>query len=160
MNLAQIYKENKQGFFTLALSITRSSAEAEDAVHDAFMKLASKKVDVEKPLPYVYMTVRNCALDKVRRRKKVIDAPEFIFDNQVCTDKLPGSDLAEEERNFIIRKELENLPEAQRQVIILKLFSKLTFEQISEVTGEALSTVSSRYARTLKSLKYRMESLV
>ena len=52
INLDEIYEEYRQGFFSLALSITRSAAEAEDAVHDAFVKLASKSFDIKgKPVP-------------------------------------------------------------------------------------------------------------
>ena len=161
INLAEIYKEYRQGFFSLALSVTRNAAEAEDAVHDAFVKLSSKNIQIKgKAVPYVFAVVRNAALDRVRKRKKIVDAPEFIFDEQLSEERAPGLSLQERERNFIIRKELEKLDEPQREVVILKLFSGLTFEEISEITGEPLSTVSSRYARTLKSLKYKMESLV
>ncbi|NQZ58933.1 MAG: sigma-70 family RNA polymerase sigma factor, partial [Lentisphaeraceae bacterium] len=159
--LAEIYKEYRQGFFSLAMSVTRNAAEAEDAVHDAFVKLASKDIQIKgKAVPYVFAVVRNAALDRLRKRKKIVDVPEFIFDEQLSEEKAPGLSLQERERDFIIRKELEKLDEPQREVIILKLFSGLTFEEISEITGEPLSTVSSRYARTLKSLKYKMESLV
>ena len=161
IDLAEIYKEYRQGFFSLAMSVTRNAAEAEDAVHDAFVKLASKDIQIKgQAVPYVFAVVRNAALDRLRKRKKIVDVPEFIFDEQLSEEKAPGLSLQERERDFIIRKELEKLDEPQREVIILKLFSGLTFEEISEITGEPLSTVSSRYARTLKSLKYKMESLV
>ena len=160
-NLSEIYTQHKQGFFSLALSVTRNRAEAEDSVQDAFMKLAKKKISPNgDPVAYVYATVRNAALDRVRKRKRVVNVPEFVFDDERSKEPKPGVTLQEQERNFIIRKEIEKLEEPQREVIIMKLFSGLTFEQISEVLNEPLSTVSSRYARTLKSLKYRMEALV
>ena len=68
--------------------------------------------------------------------------------------------LQERERNFIIRKEIESLDEPQREVVMMKLYGGLTFEQIAQVREEPLSTVSSRYARTLKNLKSKMEALV
>ena len=142
----------------MALSVTRNRAEAEDAVQDAFMKLTRKNITPKgDPVSYVFATVKNAALDRIRKRKRIVDVPEFIFDDERSK---PGVDLQEQERNFIIRKEIEKLEEPQREVIMLKLFSGLTFEQISEIRQEPLSTVSSRYARTLKSLKHRMEALV
>ena len=160
-NLSEIYTQHKQGLFSLAVSVTRNSAEAEDAVQDAFMKLAKKNI-VPKgdPVSYVYATVRNAALDRLRKKKRIVDVPEFVFDEEKSNDPKPGIELQEQERNFIIRKEIEKLDEPQREVIVMKLFSGLTFEQIAEILKEPLSTVSSRYARTLKSLKYRMEALV
>jgi len=161
VNLSEIYTKHKQGLFSLAISVTRNSAEAEDAVQDAFMKLAKKNVTPKgDPVSYVFATVRNAALDRLRKRKRVVDVPEFVFDEERSNEPKPGMELQEQERNFIIRKEIEKLDEPQREVIVMKLFSGLTFEQISEILNEPLSTVSSRYARTLKSLKYRMEALV
>ena len=145
----------------MALSVTRNRAEAEDAVQDAFMKLTKKEITPKgDPVSYVFATVKNASLDRIRKRKRVVDVPEFVFDDERSREPKPGVDLQEQERNFIIRKEIEKLDEPQREVIMLKLFAGLTFEQISEIRNEPLSTVSSRYARTLKSLKYRMEALV
>ena len=160
-NLADIYIQYKQGLFSLALSILRSSAEAEDAVHDAFVKLTKKKISIQGNLvSYVFTTVRNTSLDRLRRKKRIVDVPEFVFDEEVSREAGPGVSLQERERNFIIRKEIENLDEPQREVVLLKLYSGLTFEQIAHVREEPLSTVSSRYARTLVSLKSKMEALV
>lgn len=161
VNLSDIYAEHKQGFFSLALSVTRNRAEAEDSVQDAFMKLAKKDIAPKgDPVAYIYAIVRNAALDRLRKRKRIVDAPEFVFEDEKSKEPKPGMSLQEQERNFIIRKEIEKLDEPQREVIIMKLFTGLTFEQISEILNEPLSTVSSRYARTLKSLKQRMEALV
>ncbi len=160
-NLSEIYHQHKQGLFSLALSVTRNRAEAEDAVQDAFMKLARKEITPSGDnVAYVFATVRNASLDRLRKRKRIVDAPEFIFDAEKSKEPKPGIELIEQERNFIIRKEIEKLEEPQREVIMLKLFSGLTFEQISEILQEPLSTVSSRYSRTLKSLKSKMEALV
>ena len=160
-NLSQIYSQYKQGLFSLALSVLKSSAEAEDAVHDAFMKLARKNVTPKgDSVSYVFATVRNAALDRLRKKKRVVDAPDFVFEDEMSREEKPGSSLMERERNFIIRKEIEKLDDPNKEVILLKLFSGLTFEQIAEIRNEPLSTVSSRYARTLKSLKYKMETLV
>lgn len=159
--LADIYVQHKQGLFSLALSILRSAAEAEDAVHDAFVKLTKKDIsDKGEPVAYVYATVRNTALDRLRRKKKIVDLPEFIFEDKKSQEALPGKSLQERERNFIVRKEIENLDDPQREVVMMKLYGGLTFEQISEALNEPLSTVSSRYARTLKSMKSKMEALV
>ncbi|MCM8531578.1 MAG: sigma-70 family RNA polymerase sigma factor [Lentisphaeraceae bacterium] len=159
--LADIYVQHKQGLFSLALSILRSSAEAEDAVHDAFVKLTKKDIsDKSEPVAYVYATVRNTALDRLRRKKKIVDLPEFVFEDKKSKEAIPGKSLQERERNFIVRKEIENLDEPQREVVMMKLYGGLTFEQISEALSEPLSTVSSRYARTLKSMKSKMEALV
>lgn len=66
--LEDIYRSNRQGLYTLALSVTRNPQSAEDAVHEAFTRL----LKVEKPKnvdwrAYAYQAVRNAAIDQVRR---------------------------------------------------------------------------------------------
>jgi RNA polymerase sigma-70 factor (ECF subfamily) len=74
--LRELYAQHRQGLFTLALSITRKRERAEDAVHEAFVKLCTPRADaaVDEPSPvlidpvaYVYRMVRHAAIDQVRR---------------------------------------------------------------------------------------------
>ena len=52
---------------------------------------------------------------------------------------------------------VEQLPDAQRETIVMKVFGGLTFQEIADTQGEPLSTVSSRYQRGLARLKTQME---
>src|SRR3954452_9099285 len=73
LDLEDIYARHRQGLFTLALSITRCAARAEDAVHDAFVRLCRRR-SVAAPLEgtgaasqpdavaYVFASVRNAAV--------------------------------------------------------------------------------------------------
>ena len=160
--LEDVYLKNKQGLFSLALSVTRNVSEAEDAVHNAIIRLAKRTSDVKGDYTaYVFAAVRNSAIDMIRKSKRRNEAVTDIFDDsQVSSHELPNKGIITEERNKLIREQLASLNEKQREVVILKLYSGLTFEQIAETLDEPLSTVSSRYARTLKSLKNSMEALV
>jgi RNA polymerase sigma factor (sigma-70 family) len=86
-HLRDLYARHRQGLFTLALSITRRRERAEDAVHEAFVKLCAprRRSDEEAgdpsadcadevmpcqpadPVAYVYRVVRFAAIDQVRR---------------------------------------------------------------------------------------------
>src|SRR3954464_10297105 len=78
LDLEDIYARHRQGLFTLALSITRCAARAEDAVHDAFVRLCRRRFVAwwfsatgtarqPDPVAYVFASVRNAAVDLVRR---------------------------------------------------------------------------------------------
>lgn len=67
--LEQVYWQQRHGLFSLALAITRCHAAAEDAVHNAFARLADASASLDgNVVPYVFATVRNAAIDEVRRR--------------------------------------------------------------------------------------------
>lgn len=160
--LEDIYRENRQGLYALALSITRIPEEAEDAVHDAIMKLARKGIRPEGNFrAYVYTTVRNTALDKLRYKKRRNEQPESLFvTEQAITETTPEKNIATKERDTHLRKMIDELPDKQKETLVMKIYGGLTFEQIAQALKEPLSTVSSRYARTLKSLKSEVEALV
>lgn len=70
--LRDLYRRHRQGLFTLALSVTRCRARAEDAVHEAFVRLCTRRPrDVDDapadPVAYAYRMVRHAAIDQVRR---------------------------------------------------------------------------------------------
>ena len=60
--LETVYEEHRQGLFTLALAITGSREDAEDAVHDTFARLCRLQANCPAdPAPYVFAAVRNAA---------------------------------------------------------------------------------------------------
>ena len=76
--LGSIYSGHRQGLFTLALSITRNRHQAEDAVHEAFVRLCRRPHSADEPTAYVYRAVRNAAIDQTRKRART-ETPEPIF---------------------------------------------------------------------------------
>lgn len=66
--LRVLYLNHRQGLFSLALSITGSRQQAEDAVHEAFAKMAGRKLPEGDPVPYVFKVVRNAAIDMQQSR--------------------------------------------------------------------------------------------
>ena len=159
--LADIYRDNRQGLFSLALSITKNSSDAEDAIHDAFLRISKKDLDqISDPTAYTFMSVRNASYDKCRRRKKLVSDPENIFAVQEAADSAPERRLLSAERNALLETALNQLSESEKDIIVMKMYSNLTFEQIANVCNEPLPTISSRYRRSLKKLKSKMETLM
>ena len=148
-SLAELYRQHRQGLFTLALSITRSRQAAEDAIHDVFARLCRKPLLVDDPAAYVFAAVRNAARDFTTRRKFLSDTPLDLFDPHASAESPAESrELAE-----FIQQCLMELDDHQRDAVVLKIWSDLTFEQIAAITNEPLQTIASRYRRALQRLK-------
>ncbi|MFI4861558.1 MAG: RNA polymerase sigma factor [Phycisphaerales bacterium JB063] len=169
--LETIYREKRQGLFGLALSITRRPASAEDAVHDAVLRLARLPAPPEgDATAYVFRAVRNAALDQLRQRKRGINgktlgqttgqpngqAPDvWLFaDPRPC----PAQQTEQADQQRRLMHEVQQLPDAQREVILMKVFGGLTFQQIADAGDAPLSTVASRYQRGLAQLRAQMET--
>lgn len=175
--LEAIYKEHRQGLFTTALSITRQADRAEDAIHDAFARLCRASTrQADDLVAYAYRAVRNAAIDIIRKRTELsVDLSQqdgafgpslnrtnavsfFAYTRQEGMNR--EDDLVRDESNELIRQAIEALPDAQREVLVMKLYAGLTFDQISKALDEPLSTVASRYRRSLDKLKEDLATLV
>ena len=171
--LESIYREHRQGLFTLALSITRQRDRAEDAVHDAFARMLraeqSRSIQGDR-VAYAFASVRNAAIDIMRKRSELAieamagessDSESIYARFQPDAASIPGGpadqSVISAETQSLVRQALSELPDATRQVLTMKLHADLTFEQISQAMNEPLSTVASRYRRALDKLKERLQ---
>lgn len=145
--LGAFYAAHKQELFTYALSITRSGTLAEDAIHDAFAGiLANRKLPAELR-PYIFRSVRNASLDLLRameRDRRKTDGFASIF----RPDRSSALQEAAEEL-------LDALPDREREIVVLKVYSGLTLKEIASVSGKRLGTVATLYRRCLQRLRDR-----
>ena len=161
MDLGNLYDRHGQGLYICALAITRDRAMAEDAVHTAFQRLCQRMPsNVQDPHAYVFHAVRMAAIEQRRRsvRRDAVEknAPASIIDPA----ELPDASLVERERAAGVAAALAELPDLQREAIVLRLYGGLTFAQIAVVVNEPLPTVAARYRRGLEQLRIRLEKLV
>lgn len=150
----QIYRLHRKGLFTLALSITRRPESAEDAVHEAMVRLCrSGKSPTGDPIAYVFAAVRNAAVDQNRKGRSV-----SIFDLAEPSQE-PVSALDDLERDRLVADAIEELPDEQREAVVMHLYGGLTFQQVADVLEEPLQTIASRYRRALATLRGQLASL-
>lgn len=160
--LDAIYRQYRQGLFSLAISITGSAPQAEDAVHDAFARMC--RLGSLFSVAYVFAAVRNAARDQLRRRRTRAtratratgELTDSLFDNRPTPD---ATALTDEAAN-LIRQEVAALDDAHREVVVMKVYSDLTFDQIAQALNEPLQTVASRYRRAMLKLKERLGTRV
>lgn len=127
---------------------------AEDVVQEVFIRLASLWSAPDNAKAWLYRSVRNAAIDRCRseqRRHKHErqHAAERTHCFQGHPDELMDADA--------VQSALRRLPEEQREVIVLRIWAGMTFQEVSEVTGLASSTLFSRYEAGLTTLRQIME---
>ena len=129
---------------------TRSRADAEDVVQDAFVRFwRNQKALGGDPLALLVTSIRRAAFDLARRgtrRQKREDAsqgPEPLFEPLVDHD----------DRREAIEGAMARLPATQREVLVLKIWGGLTFDEISIQLDLPANTVSSRYRYALEALR-------
>jgi RNA polymerase sigma-70 factor (ECF subfamily) len=132
--------------------------DAEDVLQMAFVKIVRKRYRLAKARyldAYVYRIARNEASGWIRRRRrdrqpKVVDESWLV----VPESHSELSDLGEQ-----LQAALTRLPQAQREVIVMKVYRQKTFLQISRLLGLSQSTVASRYRYGLEKLRVLLENI-
>lgn len=71
----------------------------------------------------------------------------------------PGNKAEQSERLNVVRQAVSSLPIDLRQVVVMKEFEEMTFQEISDTLDIPLSTVKSRLYTALKQLRMRLERL-
>ena len=151
------YRQHRQRLVTLATALTGDQAAAEDVVHDVFAMLALERFRLRNgssPAAFLTTCVRNKALDALRLRKR--RRPADPADLNAFRDRRgngPDSQVAEAEEEQRLLAALLLLPEEQRDVVSLRIWGEMTFEEICGVQGIAASTAHSRYSSALEELK-------
>lgn len=124
---------------------------ADDAVQTVFLRVLSLDSDAVDAIrdvrAYLTQAARAAALNARRAESRESARREALSARPSGAFALPEGldDL------------VANLPEPQREVVLLKHVAGLTFDQISLVTGEPRATLASRHAAALKSLRTALQ---
>ena len=130
---------------------TRSEADAEDLLQEAVVESAGKNEGNLPDLPLVYATIRRRAIDLARKTDRRIAREEVVAEE---SDTCWFDDTIEQKETArVIDRAIKKMPEKFREVVILKIWSDLTFAQIAEALDIPLNTAASRYRYGLEILK-------
>jgi len=133
-----------------------AAEDAADVVQEALIAVWRQPRPLERPLAWLYRTVRNRAIDARRadRRRHNHESQAAAVRGEPWFAAPPESGLIAEE----VTAALAELPVDHREVIVARLWSGMTFDEIAELTGSSSSTVHRRYAEGLASLREKLVS--
>ena len=156
----RLYIDQKQTMYHTAFAILKNKQDAEDAVHETFLRIITnidKLSDIgsEKIKSFVIIVVKNIAIDIYRKRQKnvIVDVPE---DDDANISEVERKVLESSEYD-ILNKVVGMLPETQRNVLILKYYHDMTTADISAMLGVTASAVRTRICRAERKLAKLLE---
>lgn len=137
------------------LLIARAIGEpAEDAVQEAFIRLAQQATLPDEPLAWLVRVVRNqliqwhrSGLRRGRRNEQAATARGWFIDDDQG-DRLDADELTQA---------LKRLPDVQRQIVVLHLWGELSFEQIAATVSLSRATAHRRYLEAIHTLRARFD---
>ncbi len=150
----KLYAETKSSVYGFALSMLKNTDDAEDVLQDCFVKVYSAAGDYKsqgKPLAWILTITKNLCLQLIRDKKKQADIPEEDWEKYIGeTDNVSTED------NIVLTEVLQTLAEDERQIVVLHVVSGLKHREIADFLKMPLSTVLSKYNRSLKKLNAKL----
>ena len=125
----------------------------QDCVQEAFLELARQDLPPVDPGAWLFRVVRNRALNAARAEHRRATHEQTAAQRQAANRRAvdPG-DAAE------IADLLHRLSDEQREVVVLRVWGQLSWQEIAEVAGSSRSAAHRNYVQALAKLRKHLES--
>jgi RNA polymerase sigma-70 factor (ECF subfamily) len=166
----EIVRRWERPIFALSLGMLGSAEDARDATQEtflsAFRNLRGFRGDARVSSWLHRIAVNQCITRQRRRKVRAETALEDGEQGQEgsgellavpATEASPARVAESRERTAAVRRAVGALPPELREVILMKEFEELTFQEIADALDIPLSTVKSRLYRALGQLRLRLE---
>ena len=162
----EIVKRWERKIFALCFGMLARKDEARDAAQETFINayrnLKNFRGEAKVSSWLHRIAVNQCLTTKRRQKTR---SENFLDDEENGDERvfiapsrqMPSKTIEQNERLRFVRQAIQALPADLRQVIVMKEFEEMTFQEISDVLELPLSTVKSRVYTALKQLRMKLE---
>ncbi len=157
-----IYNRHKAGIYCFCLKMLGDRDEALDAVQDTFVRVFENRrrlLSSRAFKSWLYTIARNQCLNRIRHLNRQDSTAVDQLARQSRADG-PHARLEKRERVELVNRYLQSLSPAYREVIILREYHELSYEEIGAVTRSTTSAVKSRLYKARRKLATIMRPIV
>ena len=157
---------HKSRIFTTIYLIVKDRYIAEDILQDVFIKtiniIKQKKYNEQgKFLPWILRIAHNQAIDHFRKEKRnpkitLADGSDVFNCLKFSEDFSESENLSKDSKRYL-KKTIENLPEKQKQVLIMRHYMDMSFQEIAEATNVSINTALGRMRYALIALRKKIK---
>lgn len=164
--LKMLINRHQQRIFSFVYLMTKDQCLAEDIFQDTFMKVIKtlkkgRYQEQGKFLPWVMRIARNLVIDYYRKTSKmpvVTDSEGFdIFSIIQVTEDNREDEMIKEQTYDRLRILIRQLPEEQREVLVLRHYANMSFKEIADLTNVSINTALGRMRYALTNLRKMIE---
>ena len=163
----QLVNRHKNKVFTTILLIVKDTYTAEDLMQDAFIKaihtMKSGRYNEEgKFSSWICRIAHNLAIDFFRKEKRspmiTLEDGSNVFNNLSFAEDSAESVQIREDTHSRLRELIQTLPQTQREVLMMRHYAEMSFQEIAEATGVSINTALGRMRYALINLRKKMQN--
>jgi RNA polymerase sigma-70 factor (ECF subfamily) len=145
----KIVVRHMRSAYYVALAFVHNHQDALDLSQEAFIKAFRKikKFDTKRPFfPWFYRILKNLCIDHYKHRRRL---------NEVPLENVRVLEVEHEDREMkkALWKGIDELPDEQKEIIVLRYFQQLSYQEIAEILDKPIGTVMSSLYYAKKRLK-------
>lgn len=160
----ELLTRNQEKIFTYIMYVVKDEDLANDLFQETFLKVITKLqnhqyADSGKFVWWLTRIAHNVIIDYYRAQKsdKVVDAPRENDLSNLRSDNVMDNNRENELSNAQVLKDvkrlMESLPEAQRDVVYMRFYQELSFKEIAKLTNVSINTSLGRMRYALINLR-------
>lgn len=152
--------------FTTIYVIVKDQPLAEDLMQEVFIKairtIKSGKYNEEgKFLPWILRIAHNIAIDQFRKEKRyptiVMEDGSNIFNTLDFSEGSFEDIQIKQDTYDLLKRYIKELPDAQREVLVMRHYMQMSFQEIAEATGVSINTALGRMRYALINLRKKLK---
>ena len=162
---AILLKRHRSRVYTTILLIVRDEEAAEDLTQDVFIKAihtmkSGRYNEKGKFAPWICRIAHNLAIDSFRRSKRVphisLTDNAYLAGTLTLVEENQDELLAREETHSHLRALIQELPAAQKEVLLMRHYGNMSFQDIADATGVSINTALGRMRYALINLRKKI----
>ena len=153
----ELYRKYSQDMYAIAFDILKNQADAEDAVHQSFLKIANNFTKISsiprnKIKAYIVIISRNTAINMYHKNKKHAENNKQLLEETVVDDSIFDNEDADE-----LKMAIKKLPQNYKDVLYLYCLLGFSAKQTASMLGISVNNVRQRVMRAKQQLKKILE---
>jgi len=149
------------GLYGYAMVLVRNPAEAADLVQETYVRALKAKESLRPSSnvkSWLFTILRNIWLNQLRHKRRApqiveLEGREAIADVAIETSKDPHAEYESKMEQEKVRNAIQQLPEEFREIILLREYEELSYQEIAAMLDCPVGTVMSRLARARAKLR-------
>jgi RNA polymerase sigma factor (sigma-70 family) len=160
-----LYEAFFDRLYIYGCNIVHDETFVKDAIQEIFLKLLQRDretLDIQNISSYLFVALRNYLRKDLYARENKRRHQERFLEGQPLTEEAASFQLSVQgEGSFVemVKREVNNLPARQREILFLRFFEGLDYKEISQIMSVNHQVVRNYAYRGMKKLRKNMEGI-
>ncbi|MEO1253977.1 MAG: sigma-70 family RNA polymerase sigma factor [Bacteroidota bacterium] len=162
----ELLNRHKDRVFTTIYLIVKDRYTAEDLMQEVFIKairtIKSGRYNEEgKFLPWILRIAHNLSIDHFRKSKRyptiVMEDGSIVFNSLEFSESSIEDEHIKQDTYKLLKGFVKDLPDSQREVLVMRHYMKMSFQEIADATDVSINTALGRMRYALINLRKKFE---